>query len=60
MPCRKLSSTNQIVLPKEAHEAMQVKGGMLYPVLLTCRNVLLKTLQKTQINNLGLPRNDRF
>jgi hypothetical protein len=58
MPCRKLSST--IVLPNEAHEAMQVKGGMLYPMLLTCRNVPLKTLQKTQINNLGLPCNDRF
>lgn len=27
MPCLKLSSKNQIVLPKEAREAMHVKGG---------------------------------
>lgn len=27
MACLKLSSKNQIVLPKEAREAMRVKGG---------------------------------
>lgn len=27
MPIQKLSSKNQIVLPKEAREAMRVKGG---------------------------------
>jgi predicted DCC family thiol-disulfide oxidoreductase YuxK len=33
---------------------------VLYPVLRTLRNLLLKMLGKTKINNLGLPNNDRF
>lgn len=32
----------------------------LYPVLKACRNLLLKSLGKTKINNLGLRENDRF
>lgn len=33
---------------------------VLYPVLRTLRNLLLKFLDKTKINNLGLTGNDRF
>ena len=32
----------------------------LYPVLKACRNLLLKILGRTKINNLALPANDRF
>jgi len=35
-------------------------SSMLYPVLRSCRNLLLKILGKTKINNLNLPKNDRF
>ncbi len=38
----------------------QTRSRMLYPVLRSCRILLLKTLQKTKINNLGLPYNDHF
>ena len=31
-----------------------------YPVLVACRNLLLKLLRKTRINNLDLENNDRF
>ena len=33
---------------------------ILYPVLKACRNLLLKMMRKTKINNLGLSGNDRF
>ncbi len=33
---------------------------LLYPVLAACRNVLLKVLGRTRINNLHLKNNDRF
>ena len=33
---------------------------MLYPVLRTFRNMLLKILRRTKINNLRLENNDRF
>jgi predicted DCC family thiol-disulfide oxidoreductase YuxK len=33
---------------------------ILYPLLKACRNLLLKILGKTKINNLGKDRNDRF
>jgi len=33
---------------------------LLYPVLVACRNLLLKVLGRTRINNLGLIDNDRF
>ena len=36
------------------------RARLLYPIMRTCRNVLLKVLRKTKINNLGRPHNDRF
>lgn len=33
---------------------------ILYPVLAACRNLLLKILGRSRINNLGLNDNDRF
>jgi Protein of unknown function, DUF393. len=33
---------------------------VLYPVLRTCRNLLLKILRKSKINNLQSPGNDSF
>ena len=35
-------------------------SAVLYPVLRAGRNLLLKILRKTKINNLGLDANDRF
>ena len=35
-------------------------ANILYPVLRTLRNILLKFLGKTKINNLSLENNDRF
>jgi predicted DCC family thiol-disulfide oxidoreductase YuxK len=36
------------------------RARLLYPLLRSCRNLLLKVLRKTKINNLGLQGNDRF
>ncbi|MCG8519422.1 MAG: hypothetical protein MI794_15640 [Pseudomonadales bacterium] len=36
------------------------RAALVYSVLRSCRNLLLKLLRKTRINNLGLPDNDRF
>jgi predicted DCC family thiol-disulfide oxidoreductase YuxK len=36
------------------------RSEWLYPVLRACRNILLKLLRRTKINNLGLPGNERF
>lgn len=33
---------------------------VLYPVLAACRNLLLKLLGRTRINNLEIENNDRF
>lgn len=33
---------------------------LLYPLLRSCRNLLLKILGKTKINNLDTPGNDKF
>ncbi len=33
---------------------------ILYPLLAACRNVLLKVLGRSRINNLGVENNDRF
>lgn len=33
---------------------------LLYPLLAVCRNLLLKVLRRSRINNLGLTDNDRF
>lgn len=35
-------------------------SAVLYPVLRACRNLLLKILRKSKINNLGTVNNDRF
>jgi predicted DCC family thiol-disulfide oxidoreductase YuxK len=35
-------------------------SAMLYPVLRSCRNLLLKLLGKTKINNLKQAHNDKF
>lgn len=35
-------------------------AAVLYPALRACRNLLLKMLGKTKINNLGLAGNERF
>ncbi|PYF80382.1 uncharacterized protein DUF393 [Marinomonas alcarazii] len=35
-------------------------AGILYPILRSCRNLLLKILGKTKINNLKQEDNDRF
>lgn len=36
------------------------RAQLLYPVLRASRNLLLKLLGRTKINNLGLPDNERF
>ena len=38
----------------------KTRARMLYPLLRNCRNLLLKVLHKTKINNLGLQGNQRF
>ncbi len=38
----------------------QGRAKLLYPVLRSCRNFLLKLLGRTKINNLGLPNNQWF
>ncbi len=35
-------------------------SAILYPVLRSCRNLLLKFLRKSKINNLEIPSNDHF
>ena len=35
-------------------------SSWLYPFLRLCRNLLLKVLGKTKINNLDMPNNDKF
>jgi hypothetical protein len=35
-------------------------SAVVYPVLRAGRNLLLKILRKTRINNLGVANNDRF
>ena len=35
-------------------------SSVLYPMLKCCRNLLLKLLRKTKINNLNSPFNDKF
>lgn len=38
----------------------RTRARLLYPVLRTLRNLLLKALRRTKVNNLDLPANDRF
>jgi len=35
-------------------------SSWLYPFLRFCRNLLLKVLGKSKINNLGIPNNEKF
>jgi predicted DCC family thiol-disulfide oxidoreductase YuxK len=36
------------------------RAHFLYPLLRACRNLLLKLLRRSKINNLGMAGNDRF
>jgi predicted DCC family thiol-disulfide oxidoreductase YuxK len=36
------------------------RSRLLYPLLRSCRNLLLKALRRTRINNLQLPGSERF
>lgn len=36
------------------------RAYFFYPILRACRNILLKLLGKTKINNLGIEGNDKF
>jgi len=36
------------------------RARLLYPIFRTLRNLLLKLLRKTKVNNLGTPGSDRF
>lgn len=36
------------------------RSAIFYPILRFCRNLLLKLLGKSKINNLGLQNNERF
>ena len=36
------------------------RSHLLYPLLRSCRNLLLKLLRRTKINNLGAPGNSYF
>lgn len=38
----------------------RTRARLLYPVLRTFRNLLLKVLRRTKVNNLGVPGNERF
>lgn len=38
----------------------RVRARMLYPLLRACRNLLLKMLRRTRINNLGKAGGERF
>ena len=37
-----------------------LRAKLFYPVLRSCRNILLKVLNRSKINNLELPKNDHF
>jgi hypothetical protein len=37
-----------------------IVSGLLYPLLKVCRNLLLKSLGRTKINNLDASGNERF
>jgi len=57
-----LMGTNKGLFNKLAYLAFRSKTAsrILYPILRACRNLLLKLLGKTKINNLEAPGNDRF
>ncbi len=57
-----LMGTNSGFFNRLAHWSFRYRpiARLLYPVLRACRNLLLKLLGKTKINNLEVPGNDRF
>ena len=57
-----LMGTNQGLFNRLAYWSFRSRAAsrLLYPVLRACRNLLLKFLGVTKINNLGLRGNDRF
>ena len=57
-----LMSTKSGFFNRLTHAAFRSRRAsrILYPVLRSGRNLLLKLLGKTRINNLGIAGNDRF
>ena len=57
-----LMGTNKGLFNRLAYLAFRSRAAsrVLYPALKACRNLLLKVLGKTKINNLGVAGNDRF
>lgn len=57
-----LMGTNKGLFNRLAYLSFRSRAvsKILYPVLKACRNLLLKVLGKTKINNLGVDGNDRF
>lgn len=57
-----LMGTNRGLFNRIAYWAFRSKRAsrILYPMLKACRNLLLKVLRKTRINNLRADGNDRF
>ena len=57
-----LMGTNRGFFNRLAYLCFRSKAAsrVLYPALKACRNLLLKVLGKTKVNNLGVSGNDRF
>jgi len=57
-----LMGTNKGLFNRLAYWSFRSRAvsRILYPVLKACRNLLLKILGKSKINNLGVDGNDRF
>jgi predicted DCC family thiol-disulfide oxidoreductase YuxK len=57
-----LMGTNKGMFNRLAYWSFRSRAvsRILYPLLKACRNLLLKVLGKTKINNLGVDGNDRF
>lgn len=57
-----LMGTNRGLFNRLAYWSFRSRrvARVLYPILRAFRNLLLKILGKTRINNLGVPGNDRF
>lgn len=57
-----LSSTRIGVFNRLAYHVFRSRkvAKILYPLLRTCRNLLLKLLRKSKINNLNLQNNKNF
>ena len=57
-----LMSTRSGIFNRLAHWLFRSKrvSAVIYPILRGCRNLLLKMLRKSKINNLNADNNDRF